>query len=76
MCAERREHTGYHWRNELVNNLLDFVRDGVDRRLLDNVVSRYVPVFFPIEIPPQVRAQVGYLFVLCLMSGGEKKSKI
>lgn len=46
-------HTGYHWRNELVNKLLPYVKDGVERgfpnkrEFLNNRVRGYVPTFFP-----------------------------
>lgn len=44
--------SGYRWRDELVDELLRYVREGVDRRCLNNVVRKYVPVFTPPKLGP------------------------
>jgi len=44
-------HTGYHWRDELVNRLLPYVKDGIDKKFLNNLTRGYVPIFFPTSIP-------------------------
>ena len=51
---------GYRWRNELVNKLLPYIKDGNEarklgfpneRELLNNLTRGYIPVFFPTSIP-------------------------
>lgn len=42
---------GYRWRDELVNRLIPYVKEGVDRKTLNNRVRRYVPTFFPTSFP-------------------------
>jgi len=59
-------HTGYHWRDELVEKLLSYVKDRVDKRFLNNIVRGYVPVFFPTLLPFGNGAN--WLFVLSLGS--------
>jgi len=49
-------HTGYHWRDELVDRLLPYVKDGVDRKCLNNLTRGYVPTFFPIVLDKSKRA--------------------
>lgn len=44
-------HTGYHWRDELVDKLLPYVKRGVDKKCLNNLTRGYVPIFFPTSIP-------------------------
>jgi len=61
-------HTGYHWREELANRLLPYVKDGVDRRFLNNILREYVPTFFPTSLPNG--GDANWLFVLSLGSGG------
>jgi len=59
-------HTGYHWRDELVNKLLPYVKNEVDKKCLNNLIRGYVPIFFPISIPDSGDAT--WLFVLPLGS--------
>lgn len=40
-------HSGYRWRDELVDKLVPYVRNGVDRKCLNNLTRGYVPIFFP-----------------------------
>ena len=48
---------GYRWRDELVNELLPYVKDEIGRgfpnkrEFLNNLVRGYVPSFFPTRIP-------------------------
>jgi len=51
-CKNECTQGGYRWRDELVTNLLPYVKDGIDRKFLNNVVRGYVPTFFPTKIPP------------------------
>lgn len=69
MQAKRRSftHTGYHLREELVDELFPYVRGGVDRRLLWYIVKDYVPAFFPTSLPDS--ADANWLFVFSLESG-------
>ncbi len=41
---------GYRWRDELVDRLIPYVKEGIDRRSLNNLVRRYVPTFFPTSL--------------------------
>lgn len=59
-------HTGYHWRDELVNKLLPYVKQGVDKKCLNNLTRGYVPIFFPTSIPESKDAK--WLFTLSLGS--------
>ena len=43
--------TGYHWRDELVNSLLPYVKDGIDKKFLTNITRGYVPSFFKTSLP-------------------------
>ena len=60
-------HTGYHWRDQLVTELLPYVKDGVNRKSLNNRVRGYVPVFFPTSLPSRDE-RVTWLFTLSLGS--------
>ena len=63
---ESSAHTGYHWRDELVNKLLPYAKDGVDRKCLNNLTRGYIPAFFPTSLPTSKGAN--WLFVLSLGS--------
>jgi len=63
---KKASHTGYHWRDELVENLLPFVKDGVDRKCLNNLVRGYVPVFFPTDLPELDGGKTTWLSVFSL----------
>jgi len=60
-------HTGYHWRDELVNRLLPYVKDGFDEKLLTNIIRGYVPSFFVTSLP-DVSNGASWLFPLSLGS--------
>lgn len=47
--ADRR---GYRWRDELIENLLPYIRDEVDVRCLRNAVRGFVPHFSPTLLDP------------------------
>jgi len=44
--------SGYRWRDELVDQLLRCTREGIDRKCLNNLVRKYVPVFTPPKLSP------------------------
>lgn len=53
VTEDEKEYTlqGYRWRDELVTKLLPLLKEGVDPRHLNNVVSKYVPTYFPSMLP-------------------------
>jgi len=61
-------HTGYHWRDQLVTELLPYVKEGVDRKCMNNLVRSYVPVFFPIRLYKNRGEHVKWLWTLSLGS--------
>lgn len=58
-------HRGYHWRDELVTELLPYVKSEVDRKTLNNLVRGYVPIFFQTSIP-EVNKGSSWLFPFSL----------
>jgi len=66
MHAKKIAHTGYHWRDELVRELLPYTKDGVDQMLLTNILRGYVPTFFPTNLPDS--GDANWLFVFSLAS--------
>ena len=56
---------GYHWRDELVTELLPHVKSGVDSKTLNNLVRGYVPIFFSTSLP-EMHEDTSWLFPLSL----------
>jgi hypothetical protein len=52
MCSENKDSVlrGYRWCYELINELLPYVKEGVDQKFLMNLIRGYVPYFFPTKL--------------------------